>query len=77
MENINEITVTVKYTVSLGDIENVPGAVYDELRDAFESCTTISPMSVRNEYQLAAEWISENIKEADCMDWECEIDDLD
>ena len=30
-----------------------------------------------NKYAEAASWLSDNIREADCMDWEADIDDLE
>jgi len=29
-----------------------------------------------NKYPNAAEWLRDNIKENDCCDWDCEIEDL-
>lgn len=77
MKTIQNISVTVKYTVSLGNIEDVPQEVYNELMEAFEDGYEINPMSPRNRYTEAGEWLAANIKESDCMEWECEIDDLD
>ena len=77
MEKIKEISVNIKYSVTIGDIDNVPIDVYNELLEAFENGDTIKPMSSIDEYPLASAWLSDNISESDCMEWECEINDLD
>lgn len=70
MKTINNLTVTVTYTVGLGNIE-VPKKVYDDLMKHYDNELQGVP-----EDSIAAEWLADNIKEKDAMDWSYEIDDL-
>lgn len=70
MKTINNLTVTVTYTVGLGNIK-VPEEVYDDLGKHYDSGSLEVP-----EDSVAAEWLADNIKEKDAMDWSYEIDDL-
>jgi hypothetical protein len=73
MKTIKNLTVTVTYSVGLVDVE-MPEKVYDQIVDASENCDEINPSGT--EYLDAAEWLSSNVREADCMDWSIEIDDI-
>lgn len=73
MVNIETLTVSVKYRVCLGNLE-VPEKVKQQLIEAQERGHEIDP-SYCTKYPEAAEWLSDNIRERDCMDWECEVDD--
>lgn len=74
MKNIKNLEVTITYSVGLEDL-NMPENVYNELEKAYDNstlldnCTTI----VLNKYPNAIDWLSENIQEKDCFNWECEI----
>lgn len=70
MKTINNLTVTVTYTVGLGNIE-VPKKVYDDLIKHYDN----ESWEV-HEDSIAAEWLADNIKEKDAMNWSYEIDDL-
>lgn len=70
MKTINNLTVTVTYTVGLGNIK-VPKEVYDDLIKHYDNESWEVP-----EDSIAAEWLADNIKEKDAMDWGYEIDDL-
>lgn len=70
METIKNLTVTVTYTVGLGNIK-VPEEVYDNLKEAYDNESWEVP-----EDSIAAEWLADNIKEKDSMNWSYEIDDL-
>lgn len=70
---IDNLTVTVKYRVGLGKLK-VPKKVYDQLIAAEKRGDTLEPDNMK--YPDATEWLSDNIREKDCMDWECEIYDL-
>ena len=70
MKTINNLTVTVTYTVGLGNIK-VPKEVYDDLIKHYDN----ESWEV-SEDSIAAEWLADNIKEKDAMDWSYEIDDL-
>lgn len=76
MAKIESLDVTVKYRVGLGGL-NVPKKVLEQLEDAANNSKTLD-LDTRGDkrYAEATEWLIDNIKEADCMDWECEIDDL-
>lgn len=70
MKTINNLTVTVTYTVGLGNIK-VPEEVYDDLTKYYDDGLWEVP-----EDSVAAEWLADNIKEKDAMDLSYEIDDL-
>lgn len=74
MKTVNDLTVKVTYRVGLGQVE-MPGKVYEQLVEAAESGDEIESHS--EEYTDAAEWLSNNIREADCMDWNAEIEEID
>ena len=70
MKTIKDLRVTVKYTVGYGNLE-VPDDVYEQLMNNSEfSCTDFD----RGE---AMDWLADNIREEDAMDWEYEIDDIE
>jgi hypothetical protein len=70
---VKNLTVTVTYTVGLGDVE-MPQEVYEQLLEAHDNGNKIDPtMMIDNE---AEDWVTSKISERDCMDWECEIDDI-
>lgn len=71
-----EITVKVAYTVGLSEAE-MPKKVYEQISEAYENGEEIEPMGAKGmKYPDASEWIRNNIKEDDCMDWTCEIQDF-
>lgn len=77
MAKINNINVKVTYYVGLGNIK-APTEVINQLNDAADNSKTLD-LNTRNDddYSLATEWLIDNIKERDCCDWECEIEDID
>lgn len=70
MKTINNLTVTVTYTVGIGNIK-VPKEVYNDLMKHYDAWLKEVP-----EDSIAAEWLADNIKERDAMDWRYEIDNL-
>ncbi|MGV0925477.1 hypothetical protein [Empedobacter brevis] len=77
MKKIKQIDVEITYTVSLCDLE-VEDNVYDELLECIENGTTISPSGISGmQFPNAADWLSTNIQESDCMEWDCELSELD
>ena len=70
MKTIEDLTVTVTYTVSYSDVE-VPDDVYEQLINN----STFSSGFVENQEVL--EWLAENINEEDAMDWTFEVDDIE
>jgi len=74
MKTVKDLTVEVKYRVGLGNVE-VPDDVFEQLVEAADNWDRIYP-TMMNKYVEAAEWLTENIRERDCMDWEYEIEDI-
>ena len=72
MKTVKDLTVVVRYRVGLSDIE-MPQEVYDQLIEATDNGDVIDSSGMRK-HPEAAEWLSENIRERYCMDWECEIE---
>lgn len=71
MKKIDNMTVTVTYTVGLTNVE-VPDNVYDVLSkyDKIDTCT----LTPNSDYYEALDWLGENIEERDGMEWEYEVD---
>lgn len=74
MKKIKDLMVKVTYTVSLSDIE-VPDKVFDELAKAYDEGGNI--LELDDELENANEWLSDNIRQEDAMDWECEIENFE
>lgn len=73
---IKELTVNVKFTVMLSDVE-VPAKVAESL----ERCAKVGEFNgptgdLNRELSPAIDWINDNIKEDDCCDISYEIDEL-
>ena len=75
MAKIETLEVTVKYRVELGGL-NVPKKVLEQLNHAIDNGRELGTDTQTGEYAEASSWLMDNIQEKDCMDWECEIDDL-
>lgn len=73
MKKIENLTVQVTYRVGLGSLE-VPEIVYKQLNEIADNGREVDGSDMK--YTEALEWMNENIKERDCMDWSCEIEDL-
>ncbi|MFV0376892.1 MAG: hypothetical protein ACK5JD_06260 [Mangrovibacterium sp.] len=73
MKKVKDLTVRVTYRVGLGDVD-MPEEVYEELAEAYDNGDELD--STRMDYPKAAEWLSDHIREADCMDWEAELEEL-
>lgn len=72
MKNIAKLRVTVSYTVELTEIQ-VPDKVFDSLREIWEDGGEIDEL---NEFHNAAQdWLADNVKEDDALEWTYEIDD--
>lgn len=72
MKNIKDLTVKVTYEVGLGDLK-MPIEVYNQIMEADENGDEIGTMSRNRKYEEAAEWLSQNIQERDCMEWKAEV----
>ena len=66
MKIIKNLTVNVTYRVGLDNVE-VPDDVYGVVPNPSES---------DEDSAKASEWLSDNIREADAMDWEYDIEDF-
>ena len=75
MKRINNLTVEVRYTVSLGDVD-VPDDVYDALAECESSELNCDDLDMTEEQNKSIEWLSDNISERDAMTWEYEILDI-
>lgn len=73
MKKIENIQVTVTYSVELNDIE-VPDEVYEGLVNGwtFDS----EAMNMTKEESAAMDWIEANIEETDATEWRYEVDDI-
>ena len=74
MVTIKDLTVKVTYRVGLGEVE-MPEKVHQQLLEASENGDEIE-MGGISKYSDAYEWLSDNIRERDCMDWEAEIEEV-
>lgn len=74
MKKINELTVTVTYTVGLSDIE-VNEQVYDALNAlADRGSTNCGRKDCDEQIETAFGWLEDNILESDAYDWSYEVD---
>lgn len=77
MKKIKNLTVTVIYTVGLGEIE-VSDKEYKALEKCYERGLTIESYGDNDESaEDALNWLSDNIDFSDAMDWKYEIDNLE
>lgn len=73
MKKIKDLTIKVTYRVGLSDVE-VLDKVYDELAKAYDEGGDVPEWD--DELENANEWLLDNIRQEDAMDWEFEIDDF-
>jgi len=77
MKIIKNLTVKMTYRVGLGNVE-VPDDVYDSLVKCYDEGGDVPiPNKSDEDSAEASEWLSDNIREADAMDWEYEIEDFE
>ena len=77
MKKIKNLTVKMTYRVGLGNVE-VPDDVDDSLAKCYDEGGDVPMPNESDEYSAeASEWLSDNIREADAMDWEYEIEDFE
>lgn len=74
MVTIKDLTVKVTYRVGLGEVE-MPEKVHQQLLEASENGDEIE-MNGISKYPDAYEWLSDNIHEHYCMDWEAQIEEV-
>ena len=74
MVTIKDLTVKVTYRVGLGEVE-MPKKVHQQLLEASDNGDEIEMGNI-SKYPDAYDWLSDNIRECDCMDWEAEIEEV-
>lgn len=74
MITIKDLTVSITYRVGLGDVD-VPDRVYKELINIYENGGETHDEDFKN--SEATEWLMNNIRQKDCMDWSAEIEELE
>ena len=74
MKNLKSLTVTVNYTVGLGNLD-IPEKEFNQLVDAYDNADEIDGSS--NEYGDLSDWLANNIREKDCVNIHYEIDDFE
>ena len=77
MSEIKKLNVTVSYSVEYGDIDNVPQIVLKQLQDAYYNGHSITTFDAHQAYPDALDWLSDQVSERDCFEWQCEIFDLE
>ncbi|WP_195664385.1 MULTISPECIES: hypothetical protein [Bacteroides] len=73
MKKIKDLTIKVTYIVGLSNIE-VPDEVYNELAKAYDEGGDVPEWD--DELENANEWLLDNIRQNDAMEWEFEIEDF-
>lgn len=66
------INVTCKYDVEI--TREVSDEVYDQLCDIYDNGGSISDSEIRD--GKAMDWLADNVKESDALNWEYEIYDF-
>lgn len=74
MVKVKELTIEVIYRVGYGDVE-MPENVYKQLVEASEKGHKLE-MGSSERYTEALDWLSNNIQEADAMDWQADIEEI-
>lgn len=73
MKKIKGITVEVKYTVILNDIE-VDDDTYNSLTEAYDNGGEVNTDDPA--LSEVSEWLGDNIHESDAVEWEYSINDF-
>ncbi|MFC2482326.1 MAG: hypothetical protein ACFNS7_05845 [Capnocytophaga granulosa] len=71
MKVIKDLAVTVTYTVELGGVE-VPDKVFEQLNNMAKYGISVG-IEDSEKYEKAFEWLMNNIREDDAMEWEYEV----
>lgn len=72
MRTIKDLTVKVTYTVGLLDVE-VPEKVAEQLEQMADYGFDVYDSEI-SKFPDAFDWLSDNIKERDAMDWAYEVE---
>lgn len=76
MKIIKDLTVKVTYRVRLENVE-VSDKVYDELSQCYDEGREVFPNGITDEESFAFEWLSDNIREDDAMEWRYDIEEFE
>ena len=71
MKVIKDLAVTVTYMVEFEEVE-VPDKVFEQL-NKLENYGISVGIGDSDEYEKAFEWLMNNIREDDAMDWKYEV----
>lgn len=71
MKVIKDLAVMVTYTVELGGVE-VPDKVFEQLNNMAKYGISVG-IGDSEKYEKAFEWLMDNIREDDAMEWEYEV----
>jgi hypothetical protein len=74
MAIIENLKIEVTYSVHLCDVE-IPQNIYKQLRDSANDGDGIDQSGLL-EYPAAVRWLTDNISEADSMDWVAKVETL-
>ena len=72
MKTIKNLYVKVTYTVGLGDVE-VSDEVFEQLEQMADYGFSVEDCE-SSKYPEAFDWLSDNIRERDAMDWAYEVE---
>jgi nucleoside-triphosphatase THEP1 len=75
MKKIKNLKVKVTYTVGVGDFE-APENVVEQLKKAMDKSKGIS-MDEYGYFEEASQWLQQNIRERDSMEWSVEVEECD
>ena len=71
MKVIKDLVITVTYTVEIGEVE-VPDKVFEQLNKMAIYGISVG-IGDSEKYEKAFEWLMNNIREEDAMEWEYEV----
>ena len=71
MRTVKRLSIEVTYTVEFAEID-IPDNVYEQLLQAVKNDDKIDPSMLN--YPEASNWVADNIRERDCMEWSAEIE---
>lgn len=74
MKKINNLSITVTYTVIFSDLE-VADEVFESLYNVSDEGGHVDELN--NSHSKAQDWISDNVKDDDACEWEYTVYDID
>lgn len=72
---VKDLQVKVTYTVKYGNVE-IPKSMYKKLLKAAEESNYIEMGGIGVDEADMCSWLQANVDEADCYNWEAEIEDI-